>query len=97
MLTGLSASDTVTIIAVSVMVATIALLVLLELDEDSGLEIFLAFAAILSTMASIVCLGLQCWNTSEGKMIERELRAATKQAIRLQPDSEAFGSDQRTW
>lgn len=77
------------------MVATIAMVATLDVDE--GLETFLALSAILSTITSVVCLVLQCcqWGTSESKMIERELRTATRQAIRLQPEHDVTGSDQR--
>lgn len=79
------------------MVATITLVATLDVDE--GLETFLALSAILSTITSVVCLVLQCcqWGTSESKMIERELRAATRQAIKLHQEPEAIGRDNMSW
>jgi hypothetical protein len=52
-------------------------------DFDEGVTIFLVCAALFSTVTSFVCLFLQCWGTSESKMIERELRAATKSQTKL--------------
>jgi hypothetical protein len=40
-------------------------------DFDEGVTIFLVCAALFSTVTSFVCLFLQCWGTSESKMIER--------------------------
>ena len=87
--------DTVTFGAVSLMITTITLLAVKEFDE--GITILLACGVILSSITSIVCFFLQCWNTSESKMIERELKAATKITRRLQSEPEAIGNDQRVW
>lgn len=77
------------------MVATITLLV--KLDFDEGLDVFVTLAAVLSTITLVVCLGLRWWGTSEGKMVERELRAATSQAIRLQQEQDAIRRDTTSW
>jgi hypothetical protein len=77
------------------MVASITLTAVLDLEH--GLEIFLAFASILSTITFVVCGGLLCWGTSESKMVERELRATTRQAIRLPQESELIGRDTTSW
>lgn len=62
------------------MAITIALLA--AVDTGEGITIFLVCAAFFSTITCFVCLFLQCWGTSESKMIERELKAATKTETR---------------
>jgi hypothetical protein len=52
------------------MISTIVLLAMLDMGE--GITIFLVLAAFFSTLTCFVCLSLQCWGTSESKMIERE-------------------------
>ena len=86
---------TLTILAASVMATTITLTAMLDLEH--GLTIFIAFLSIMSTITFVVCAVLLCWGTSESKMIERELKAATKNTRRLQSEPEAIGSDQRVW
>lgn len=83
-LTSVFNSDTVTIIAVATMVSTITLLAIYDFGE--GLTIFLVCAAFFSLITSFVCLILQCWGTSERKMIERELKAATKAQLMARPE-----------
>jgi hypothetical protein len=95
MLTDLSAPGTLTISAVSIMATTVTLTAVLDLGH--GLVIFLAFASIVSTITSVVCGGLLCWGTSESKVLERELRAVTRQAIRLPQESELIGRDTTSW
>lgn len=96
MLTEISCSpDTVTFGAVSLMITTITLLAVKEFDE--GITILLACGVILSSITTLVCVVLQCLGTSESKMIDRELKAATKNTRRLQSEPEAIGSDQRVW
>jgi hypothetical protein len=73
-------ADTVTVGAVAVVISTIVLLAMLDMGE--GITIFLVLAAFFSTLTCFVCLFLQCWGTSESKMIERELKAATKTEMR---------------
>jgi hypothetical protein len=84
LLTDMSSADTVTISAVSIMVATITLLAMLDFDE--GVTIFLVVAAAFNTITSFVCFFLQCWCSSESKLTERELRAATKSQTKLRPE-----------
>lgn len=77
------------------MIATITLITVKEFDE--GITILLACGVILSTITTLVGAVLQCLGTSQSKMIERELKAATKITRRLQSEPEAIGSDQRAW
>jgi len=77
------------------MVATITLLA--RLDFDEVIDVVVTLLAVLSTLTFVVCVGLQWWGTSEGKMVERELRAATKQSIRLQQEQDAIGRDTTSW
>jgi hypothetical protein len=73
------------------MATTITLTAMLDLEH--GLTIFIAFLSIMSTITFVVCAVLLCWGTSESKMVERELRATTRQSVRLPLEGEAIGRD----
>lgn len=64
----------------------VSIVLLATYDFGEGLTIFLVCAAFFSMITSFVCLGMQCWGTSESKMIERELKAATKAKTRSHPE-----------